>query len=272
MSPGWQFLFNIIFALAAIVTILVFFGVTPATLNTGIIMPLSRKWKLALMLGLMVLSLGMSGYGYYRALRPKIIEKIIEKPVERIVERQCPKLECPELTKASNQGLKVKHPQSPAAPPLSQECAPGANCAQSSGQSGGITAGQINVGAQDWDKLLDLPKQNALKNALKQSQGKFRLEWLSQDVGGMKMAGFLNYAFLQAQWTPDQIANYAGSICYPTQTSDCSGLTITVKDRNSKTAKTVITAISAFVPNVHITESDKAPDDRVDLFIAKASW
>lgn len=34
----------------------------------------------------------------------------------------------------------------PALPlPMSQECAPGANCAQSSGQTGGITAGQINM-------------------------------------------------------------------------------------------------------------------------------
>lgn len=148
----------------------------------------------------------------------------------------------------------------------------GAGSAFSINQKGGITAGQINVGQQEWDSLLDLPKQNALIAALKQSQGKFRLEWLSQDIGGMKIAGFLNYAFLQAQWTPDQIPNYAGNMCYPNQQFDCLGLYITVKDRNSKMAKAAITGISAFVPNVHITESDKTPDDRVDVFMAKASW
>jgi hypothetical protein len=161
--------------------------------------------------------------------------------------------------------------QSPAAPPLSQECAPGANCAQSTGQSGGITAGQINIGAQDWKTTMSGPRQIALINALEQTPGKFRLGWLFQDVGGMEFSGFLNYAFIHAKWTPDQPNNYGGAICYPSQEWDCSGLQITVKDRNSKIANTAITAISALVPKVRIIESDKLDNDRVEVMIAKDS-
>jgi hypothetical protein len=50
-------------------------------------MPWSRKWRLALMLSLLVVSLGLSGFGFYRAIRPKIVEKIVDKPVDRIIER-----------------------------------------------------------------------------------------------------------------------------------------------------------------------------------------
>ena len=44
---------------------------------------------------------------------------------------------------------RVHNPSAPAPsqpPPMSQECAPGASCAQSSGQQGGITAGTVNIG------------------------------------------------------------------------------------------------------------------------------
>lgn len=39
--------------------------------------------------------MGFSGYGFYRSLRPRIVEKIVEKPVDRIVEKLVPQ-ECPE--------------------------------------------------------------------------------------------------------------------------------------------------------------------------------
>jgi hypothetical protein len=150
--------------------------------------------------------------------------------------------------------------------PISQDCG-GGNCAASIGQQGGITAGQVNLGAQDWESLLDGAKQNALIATLKQTKGKFRLEWLMEDIGGMKMAGFLNYAFLHAQ-----TSNYAGSMCFPDQQHDCLGLYVTVRDRNSEIAKTAITAISAFFPKAHVTESEKEPDDEIYVLIAKASW
>ncbi len=218
------------------------------------------------------ISLGVSVGAFYYFFRPRVVEKIVEKPVDRIVEkvvqRDCPKTE--PVSKSKHLGGPNQDPKTTR--PLSQECAPGANCAQSTGQSGGITAGQINVGAQDWEALLDANKQNALIAALKKSKGKFQLEWLMQDVGAMKMAGFINYAFLQAQWTASQPPSYAGSMCYPSQENDCSGLYITVKDRNGQIAKTAIAAISAFFPKVHVIESDKEPDDKIHVLIAKASW
>lgn len=150
-------------------------------------------------------------------------------------------------------------------------CKDNANCGISSGQIGGITAGQVNIGVHDWETTLDGDKQKTLIESLEQVHGKFRLTWLFQDIGGMKMVGFLNYAFIQAQWTPDQIENYTGSMCYPDKQSDCIGLYVAVKDRNSKIAKTAIDAISAFVPDPHITESTTVPDERVDIFVARAN-
>jgi hypothetical protein len=46
----------------------------------------------------------------------------------------------PKVTPASG-----NPPVNQALPPMSQECAPGAKCAQTSGQTGGITAGELNV-------------------------------------------------------------------------------------------------------------------------------
>jgi hypothetical protein len=47
-------------------------------------------------------------------------------------------------------------------------------------------------------------------------------------------------------------------------------LHISVKDRNSEIAKTAIAAISILVTDPCITESDKVPNDWVEIFIAKA--
>ncbi len=148
-----------------------------------------------------------------------------------------------------------------------QKCE-GSACAQGPGSQ--ATFNQYS--ARDWEAILDGEKQQSLSRALKQAQGKVRLTWLLQDVDGMKMASFLNAAFIQAQWTTDEPENYAGNMCYPTLPSDCLGLYITVKDRNSKLAQTAINAISAFIPNPHIAESDKVPNDRVEIFIAKAKY
>jgi hypothetical protein len=91
---------DVLFALAALVAILDYFGIKPKQPIWGLAMPLSKNWKLLLMLGLVGLSLALSGYGYYRSSRPKIVEKIVDRPVERIVEKlvpqECPKpAECP---------------------------------------------------------------------------------------------------------------------------------------------------------------------------------
>lgn len=84
-----------IVALAALVSILDYFGLKPKQPLWGLAMPLSRNWKLGIMLGLVAASFGLSGYGFYRSLRPRIVERIVEKPVDRIVEKtvqtECPK-------------------------------------------------------------------------------------------------------------------------------------------------------------------------------------
>jgi hypothetical protein len=49
----WQLGVDVLVALGAAVAILQYFGVTPTALHLGIVMPVSRKWKLALMLVLM---------------------------------------------------------------------------------------------------------------------------------------------------------------------------------------------------------------------------
>jgi hypothetical protein len=158
----------------------------------------------------------------------------------------------------------------PTTPQPSMGCAPGSNCAQSIGQLGGVTAGQINIGAHEWATSLNGEKQQALIGALGEVQGKIRITWLLQDVDGMRMAGFLNYAFMQAKWTSDEPDRYAGSMCYPDRQSDCTGMSITVKDRNSKIAQVAIGAVLALVPDAQVGEDDKIPEDRVDIFITKA--
>lgn len=158
----------------------------------------------------------------------------------------------------------------PSVPP-SLICQPGSNCAQSTGQSGGVTAGQINIGAPLWKSYLDGDKQKVMISSLSNTTGKIRIAWIFQDIDGMQMAGFLNYAFMQAKWTSDQPDNYAGGMCYPSQKDDCYGLKISVRNRHSKMAETAINAITAIVPDAKITEADTIPDDRVEVFIAKAS-
>jgi hypothetical protein len=149
MGPGWKLLADVIGAVASIVVILDYFGIKPTAGAWGSIMALNQKWKLAIMLGLVGLMLFSSGYGFYRSLRPKIIEKIVtvtvEKPVDRIVEREVPQ-KCPTCPKCTKSASLTTKPPAPL--PQSQECALGAQCAQSSGQSGGFT-GQLNIDAAE---------------------------------------------------------------------------------------------------------------------------
>jgi hypothetical protein len=87
-----------VLALAALVAILDYFGIKPKRPLWGILMPLTRNWKLAIMLILVAASLGMSAYGFYISFRPKVVEKTVtvtvEKPVDRIVEKEVP-AKCP---------------------------------------------------------------------------------------------------------------------------------------------------------------------------------
>jgi hypothetical protein len=161
MSPGWELTLGIVGGVASIAVILDYFGIKPNALAWESIMALSQKWKLAIMLGLVCLTLSFSGYGFYRSLRPHVIEKIVEKPVDRVVEKErIVQAECPKTdtkgtakAKANKDSPPVTPPQQP---PIKQDCGAG-NCAASVGQQGGVTAGQINI---DTDRRLT-PKQLA---------------------------------------------------------------------------------------------------------------
>jgi hypothetical protein len=158
MNPGWTLFLEIVGAIASIVVILDYFGIKPEAGAWGVIMALNQKWKLVIMLLLVGLSVAFSGYGFFRALRPKIVERVVEKPVEKIVEKVVPQ-ECPPVPSATLKhstkpkrspqsdtlkGKTVTKTDAPSEPPIKQDCG-GGNCAASVGQQGGVTAGQINV-------------------------------------------------------------------------------------------------------------------------------
>src|SRR6266446_5224426 len=99
MSPGFTLFVEVLGTIASIAVILEFFGMKPKSQDWWLIMPLSRRLKLFVMLALVAASLSMSGYGFYRSIHPKIVERVIEKSVDRIVEKIVPQ-QCPEPVKS----------------------------------------------------------------------------------------------------------------------------------------------------------------------------
>jgi len=99
MSPVLALFIGLLTALASTVAILDWCGIKPRDIRTGLTMSLSTRWKLVLMIGLVALSLGLSGFGFYRSLRPRIVERIVDRPVDRIVEKVVPQ-ECPQPKQA----------------------------------------------------------------------------------------------------------------------------------------------------------------------------
>jgi hypothetical protein len=98
----WSFAVDLVVTVAALFQILDYWGIRPGDRSAPLL--LGRKWKLAIMLGLMAVSLGLSGYGFYRSLRPKIVEKTItvEKIVEKVVPQNCPQPPAPTKPKKSS--------------------------------------------------------------------------------------------------------------------------------------------------------------------------
>lgn len=96
-----------IVTLAALVSILDYFGITPKRPGWGIPMPLTTNWKLVVMLTLIVASLGMNGYSFYRALYPKIVQESVDRGAvkEKAVQAECPK---PQTSATSFQELPPK--------------------------------------------------------------------------------------------------------------------------------------------------------------------
>jgi hypothetical protein len=85
MSTGWDFAVVVISTLSGLVVILDWLGIKPSRPVWGLLMPPSRNWKLAIMLGLMAISFAFSARGYYKSLHPRIV--VVEKPVDRFVDR-----------------------------------------------------------------------------------------------------------------------------------------------------------------------------------------
>lgn len=133
-----QGILNLLISLAALVAILDWFGIKPNPKSWGAVMPLGKSWKLAIMLGLVAASLALSGYAFYRALRPKVVEKIVEKPVEKLVPQECPKAEDSTSSKrqATMGGGNTKLTPAPVIP--TPQSATGNNNTQ---VGGGITTG-----------------------------------------------------------------------------------------------------------------------------------
>lgn len=132
----WKLFIDVVVALAAIAAILQFFGITPASLRGGIVMPISRRWKLGLMLATVALSLGLSGYGFYRSLRPKIVEKTVEKITEKPVPIPCPKAEEP---------AKPKPPAKPTTKPPKQSSNAAGSTSNAPGSVGAPSAGSVTL-------------------------------------------------------------------------------------------------------------------------------
>lgn len=114
----WSFLTGLVVTVAAIFQILDYWGLRPRTDDGGVPMPFSRKWKLTIMLGLTAISLGLSGYGFYRSLRPRIVERTvtIEKPVEKIVQAECPRTESKATTPKTSKPKRDADVAAPAEP------------------------------------------------------------------------------------------------------------------------------------------------------------
>jgi len=103
-----------------------------------------RIVAVAVMLGLAVLI----GWQAWPIKKPSFVEVsggLSQGPVPNSNQGPAP---VPAQSSAPTAKTKAKTPRPQAAtpqPPMSQECAPGASCAQSSGQQGGITAGVYNA-------------------------------------------------------------------------------------------------------------------------------
>jgi hypothetical protein len=93
-----------------------------------------------------VIALGICGSLaslYLHYTHPRIVEVVVEKPVEKIVEKKVlVSQECPNPKQSQTKRDKSK--DDAAQTPQRLDCG-GGNCAVSTGQQGGITAGQINV-------------------------------------------------------------------------------------------------------------------------------
>jgi hypothetical protein len=283
----------VLFALAAwhvIKGVRVLWGEMKSEKDEGFPMPAYYKAKIAVVGAFALFLIGWSSYTLWSQAKPKetahvdVSEKDVKRsapeketnpqpkpdppvviPIPRTKQTKPPKVAVTNTnpSAANSQSATV----TPSQPPFKQDCRD-SNCATSFGQQGGVTAGQINIGTQDWEIRLNKEKQDLLIGALSGAKGTFTIEWWDDDLSAMRVAGGINYAFHNAGWTEVPIPNYAGSRCYPNNEWDCYGFQVVVKDKNSDVAKTAIAALSAWVTNPRIVEDSKRKVD-VDVFLSK---
>jgi hypothetical protein len=188
---------EVLFALAALVSILDFFGVGPKQPHWGLPVPLKPKWKLTLMLVLVAGSLGMSGYGFYRAYRPKIVEKIVEKPVEKVVEKDIPQL-CPQPQE--KKPTKTRPPVSPSAP-VPQNSSTTISAPNGIAIGGGTVYNpMVNNYGPPTRRISDEQKVS-LTACLKTNPGKFTIGAIAGNNEAYAFAQDWYDVFMQAGWT-----------------------------------------------------------------------
>jgi hypothetical protein len=96
----------------------------------------------------------------------------------------------------------------PVPPPISQVCAPGASCAISNGQQGGITAGAVNVGNQA--RQITTENTEALTSGLKNFNQKITLAVEIGTWDGMQFASQLRSALRAAGVSVDETIPWKG--------------------------------------------------------------
>jgi hypothetical protein len=208
---AWSLIVDVIVVAGSLVAVLDYFGIKPRPV--GGVTP-SRKWKLAIMLGLVALSLGLTGYSFYRSFRPKIVEKIVEKPVDRVVEKLVP-AECP-APKPTASGKSRKQASTSKSPPTAS------TSGDRSPAVGSVTQGpcsNLQIGGSDNQqsgnctspnrrvKAADVP---ALIESLSQHRGIVRLAVGGGDVEAFQFAQDWYEIFQKAQWdlNPKRIVQF----------------------------------------------------------------
>ena len=99
----------------------------------------------------------------------------------------------------------VNQKPAPAPSSISQECAPGASCAMSSGQQGGITAGTINYGSQP--RTISDEKVTAVADALSLNRGTITIRTINQTGDTLDYAFRWNTVFADAHWSVGRSAD-----------------------------------------------------------------
>jgi len=88
--------------------------------------------------------------------------------------------------------------------PMSQECAPGASCAQSAGQSGGITAGTY-IGHVDPPPRVLSPEQiKSLREAAALHPSRFLILYENKDMEAYRLGVQIQDALVAEGWVPQQ--------------------------------------------------------------------